>query len=127
MQPCDRLGLGRLNGALCLVLPEQPVAALAAWRLVAEPAAERMAGLTPRIRSKIVVKATEELVRRPGRCELRQARIVGYDSAGAPLARLQQEHLGGSTASLPSCDGFAIIPGEEERVRPGQLLEFLPV
>lgn len=126
MRPGKPLVLGRLGGAVYLGLPGNPVASHVGWTLIGARLAERLGGLTARPRGKLVVKTDFALDRRPGRCEFRPARIVGYDAAGASVVTIKPGGFSARIGDLAAADGLVMIPADEERVEIGMLLEFLP-
>jgi molybdopterin molybdotransferase len=125
MKPGKPLKLGRLGDAIYLGLPGNPVAAQVGWTLLGRPIAERLAGVAAGPRTRTVVKAGFALSRRPGRCEIRPARVVGYDSAGASIVTIVPGAFSARVAELAAADGLVLIPAEETQVREGHLLEFM--
>jgi molybdopterin molybdotransferase len=125
MKPGKPLKLGRIGGAIYLGLPGNPVAAQVGWTLVGRPIAERLAGVAPGPRTRTVVKAGFALSRRPGRCEIRPARVVGYHSGGASIVTIVPGAFSARVAELAAADGLVLIPAEETQVREGHLLEFM--
>lgn len=78
------------------------------------------------MRHKLMVKADTRLTRRPGRCEFRPARIAGCDATGALVASLSPKDFSARIGFLAAADGLAIVPSNQEEIRKGDFLEFLP-
>jgi molybdopterin molybdotransferase len=96
------------------------------WTVIGSRIAERLAGLSFRSKPKIVAKAGQHLSRRPGRCEFRPARIVGYDASGAQIVGFMSDSYSARIKQLLDADGLVLIPAGETEIKPGRLLEFLP-
>ena len=126
MKPGKPLALGTLNSAAYLGLPGNPVAAFVGWTVIGSRVAERLAGLSRSPRVKVVAKAAEPLERRPGRCEFRPARLIGYDVGGAQVIAFGSGSFSARIKALADADGLALIPADLDEVRQGDLLEFLP-
>lgn len=127
MKPGKPLALGTLNGAAYLGLPGNPVAAFVCWTMIGSRVAERLAGLSPSRRARIVAKAARPLHRRPGRCEFRPARLIGYDAFGAQVIDFAGGSFSARVKQLADADGLVLIPADLDEVRKGDLLEFLPL
>ncbi|MGP1358407.1 MAG: gephyrin-like molybdotransferase Glp, partial [Roseicyclus sp.] len=64
--------------------------------------------------------------RRPGRCELRPARIAGFDGQGREVVVFEEATHSGRVGGLPGVDGLILIPAEADHLPAGALVEFLP-
>jgi molybdopterin molybdotransferase len=73
------------------------------------------------------VRAGFDLDRRPGRCEFRPARVVGLDGTGAPVVEVLSPSFSARIAMLAAADGLAVLPAEADRVRHGDMLEWVPL
>ncbi|MGM0585972.1 MAG: gephyrin-like molybdotransferase Glp [Pseudomonadota bacterium] len=126
MKPGKPLALGRMGEAIYLGLPGNPAAAFVTWFVIGAQIARRRAGFARVAPFRIAAKAGSEVTRRAGRCEFRPARITGYDAQGAQVVELMSSSYSARIALLAAADGLALLPAEAERVRAGDLLEFLP-
>lgn len=127
MKPGKPLAIGRMNNAVYLGLPGNPVAAFVGWITIGAPMARLMAGFAeinpPRHYARLAAAHT----RRPGRKEFRPARMLGRDEHGTPLI----EPLGASFSAriglLCAADGLAVFPAGSEAMEAGTVVEFIPL
>jgi molybdopterin molybdotransferase len=127
MKPGKPLALGTMGDALYLGLPGNPVSAFVTWTVIGARIAAKIAGIGREAPRRLTVRAGFSLERRPGRCEFRPARIKGYDAQGAQVIELLSPSFSHRVALLAQADGLALLPAETERVREGDVLEFLPL
>jgi molybdopterin molybdotransferase len=127
MKPGKPLALGRMGQAIYLGLPGNPVSAFITWMVIGARIAAARAGIADHAPRRITARALFDLDRRPGRCEFRPARVVGEDSRGAPLIELMSPSFSARIALLAAADGLALLPAEDESIRRGDLLGFLPL
>lgn len=125
IKPGKPVAAGRLGTALWLGLPGNPGAAFVTWTLFGERLSRALAGDTAAPRRHLVV-AGAEFRHKHGRCELRLARLTGWDGSGRAVVE-----AGGTTNSarvlpLADADGLMLIPADVERIRTGDLVEFHP-
>jgi molybdopterin molybdotransferase len=126
MKPGKPLAVGRIGGAVYLGLPGNPVSAFVTWTVIGARIAAAQAGIADHAPRRMAARADFELTRRPGRCEFRPARITGTDADGAQRVRLCSPSFSARIALLAAADGLALLPAEEDRIRCGDVLEFLP-
>ncbi|WP_169791139.1 gephyrin-like molybdotransferase Glp [Rubellimicrobium mesophilum] len=126
MKPGKPLTFGQIGRASWIGLPGNPVAAFVGWTVVGARIAEAMAGLAGTGPRKAIVRSAAPAAHRPGRCEFRLARLVGYDAHGVQVAELLPGETSYRVALLARADGLALIPAEAGAVPEGTLLEFLP-
>lgn len=126
IKPGKPLTLGRVGGAVYLGLPGNPVAVQVGWSLIGTRIAERLAGLVRPETAPTLVSAGFELRRRPGRAELRPARVAGADAQGRAVVTILPGSFSARIAELAAADGLVAIPAEAAEVRAGETLEFLP-
>lgn len=126
IKPGKPLTLGRVGGAIYLGLPGNPVAAHVGWSLIGARIADRLAGLVRPDAVETWVAAGFELRRRPGRAELRPARIVGMDATGRAIVTVLPGAFSARIAELAAADGLVVVPADTAEVRTGTALRFLP-
>jgi molybdopterin molybdotransferase len=126
MKPGKPLALGTMGDALYLGLPGNPVSAFVTWTVIGARIAAKIAGIGHHAPRRLTVRAGFALERRPGRCEFRPARIEGYDAHGAQVIELLSPSFSHRVALLAQADGLALLPAETDRIREGDILEFLP-
>jgi len=126
IKPGKPVTVSRLGGSVILSLPGNPVAAFVTWQVLGRPLLDRLAG-TDAGPVRRHVRASDPLRHKPGRCEYRPARIVGYDGAGMERIACADHVHSADLAALAQADGLILIPGDCEEVEAGDLLEFLPL
>lgn len=126
IKPGKPLTLGRIGGAVYLGLPGNPVAVHVGWSLIGRAIAERLAGLTRPAPVETLVTAGFDLRRRPGRAELRPARVTGADAAGRAIVTIMPGAFSARIAELAAADGLVVIASEAGEVRTGDALRYLP-
>lgn len=125
IKPGKPVAAGRVGGALWLGLPGNPGAAFVTWMLFGERALRGLSGDTARAPRQFVVVGNG-IHHKPGRCELRLARLTGWDGAGRAVAEPVPETNSARVMPLADADGLLLIPAEAERLETGDLAEFLP-
>lgn len=125
IKPGKPVTCGRLGRALWLGLPGNPLAAFVTWRVFGEAAVSALLGVTTKPSRRRVVTA-QPIRRRPGRCELRPARLVGFDELGREVADFEDVLDSGRVARLPEADGLIHIPAEADFLPAATLVEFQP-
>ena len=126
IKPGKPLLIGRLGSALVLGLPGNPVATFVGWTVFGARIAEALAGIAGTGPRRVLARAGFDLIRRPGRCEFRPARIGGYDASGAQVLEIGPPGFSHRTALLAAADGLALIPAGADRISKGDVLEFMP-
>ena len=126
IKPGKPVSFGRLGGALWLGLPGNPLSAFVTWHLFGRAVVDGMSGFAGRGRSRRYVVADTEIRHSPGRCELRPARLLGYDGFGREIAVCDAATHSARIAGLPDTDGLLFIPADVEALYKGDLIEFLP-
>jgi molybdopterin molybdotransferase len=126
MKPGKPLTIGQLGDSVWLGLPGNPVAAYVTWTVIGARLADAMAGIRPVGPRKTLVRLAAALRHKPGRCEFRPARILGYSAQGAQLVECLDAPGSHRVAQLARADGLALVPAEAEAMAAGDLIEFLP-
>lgn len=125
IKPGKPLTLGRIGDAIYLGLPGNPVAVHVGWSLIGARIADRLAGLVRPETAETQVVAGFDLRRRPGRAEVRPARIGGTDAAGRAIVTILPGSFSARIAELAAADGLVVIPADSAGVRLGALLRFI--
>jgi molybdopterin molybdotransferase len=127
MKPGKPLAVGRMDKAIYIGLPGNPVSAFVTWKVIGAQVLEKLAGMARAAKPRPIVRAGFDLDRRPGRCEFRPARVVGLDGTGAPVVEVLSPSFSARIAMLAAADGLAVLPAEADRVRHGDMLEWVPL
>jgi molybdopterin molybdotransferase len=125
MKPGKPLAIGRMNDAIYIGLPGNPVAAYIGWLTIGAPIARSAAGFAVTNTGRSFVRMERALSRQPGRREFRPARIIGRDAGGLPLVELLGSTFSARIAMLCSADGLAVIPAESAQLEAGTTLEYI--
>ena len=125
MKPGKPVAIGTMGDAIYVGLPGNPVSAFVTWHVIGAPILAKRAGAATIAPRKTTVKAGFTTNRRPGRCEFRPARLVGYDANGTEIAEVLSPSYSARVALLCAADGLALIPADAEKVTEGDVLEFL--
>ncbi len=128
IKPGKPISFGRIGpagGALWLGLPGNPLAAFVGWHLFGRALLCALQGGTPRPDTRLVVTIAD-LRHKPGRCEMRPARLAGHDGQGRALVAMDGAVNSARVRPLAGADGLVLIPAQADKVRAGDLLEFHP-
>lgn len=125
IKPGKPVSFGSLGRALWLGLPGNPVSALVTWQIFGSALLRALAGQTQGPGRRHVTLAAP-IRRKPGRCELRPARLAGFDVQGREVAHCALATHSARVGPLPEADGLLFLPGEIDRLPAGALVEFLP-
>lgn len=125
MKPGKPLSIGRLNAAVYVGLPGNPVAAFTTWKIIASRIACKLSGQADAHCGSVQVEALESFSRRPGRQEFRPAKIVGQSASGRPQVRLLDQSFSAKISLICRSDGFAVIPANCEQISAGDCLDFV--
>ncbi len=126
MKPGKPLVVGRLGPALYLGLPGNPVSAFVSWHVIGARIAEALAGIREARPRHLVVRAGFERSRLPGRCEFLPVRLGDHDGHGTRSVEIVTSAVSHRVALLAQADGLLLIPSQADRIRRGDMLEFLP-
>lgn len=126
MKPGKPVSFGRLGAAHWLGLPGNPLSAFVTWQIFGPALLRALSGETGAAASVRHVVIRQPIRRRPGRCELRPARIAGFDEAGREVVDFEEATHSGRVAGLPESDGLMVLPAESDRLPAGALVEFRP-
>lgn len=126
IKPGKPVSFGRLGRSVWLGLPGNPLSAFVTWQMFGLPLVDSLLGADCGARKRRHVVTGGALVRKPGRCELRSARIVGFDADGREVVAFDDTINSARVTSLPDADGMILISAETEQLPQGALIEFLP-
>ncbi|MEO1139324.1 MAG: gephyrin-like molybdotransferase Glp [Pseudomonadota bacterium] len=126
LKPGKPVSFGQVKGANWLGLPGNPLSAYVTWQLFGNTLCQALTGetCTHPIRRHVVLSNT--LHHRPGRCEMRLARLCGHDHLGRECVSFASASHSGRVANLPEMDGLLFIPAEVDKLPAGALVEFQP-
>jgi molybdopterin molybdotransferase len=110
-----------------LGLPGNPLSAFVTWHLFGRAILDELSGRVRSGSSRRYVVVGNEIRHRPGRCELRPARLSGYDGSGREIAICETATHSARVARLPDADGLLFIPSSIGRMSEGDLIEFWPL
>ena len=125
LKPGKPVTFGTVGGALWLGLPGNPQAAFVCWHVFGRAILNALQGSTDAPR-KMIVSPTRTLRHKPGRCELRPARLAGFDLRGRALVEADPATHSGLVRPLAEADGLLLLPAEADVIDTNTLLEFLP-
>lgn len=126
LKPGKPVSFGRFKDTYWLGLPGNPLSAFLTWRLLGKPLCRAMTGQTKVASPRRPVTLSRQLHHKPGRCELRLARLIGFDIQGREIVDFANATHSGRVASLPDMDGVLVIPAEVEKLPKGAQAEFQP-
>lgn len=127
IKPGKPVTVGRLGPALYLGLPGNPVSAFVTFALLGRTVIGRRAGHAVRPALAQVAVCEEEVVRSTGRQEYLPVRIAGITDAGLPMVRMLTPAGSAMLARLAGADGLVVIPAQQERIRSGEQVAFIPI
>ena len=126
MKPGKPVSFGHVGRAFWLGLPGNPLSAFVTWQIFGTALCRSLSGERQRSVRRRHVVLQHALQHKPGRCELRLARLTGFDSAGREIADFAAATHSGRVSLLPEIDGLLFIPAETEELPCGALVEFHP-
>lgn len=126
LKPGKPVSFGHVGRAVWLGLPGNPLSAFVAWQIFGSALCNTLTGQSQRPVRRRHVVLQRALHHRPGRCELRLARLTGFDNAGREIADAAEATYSGSVSQLPEMDGLLFIPADTEALPAGALAEFHP-
>lgn len=126
VKPGKPISFGRLGATFWLGLPGNPQSAFLTWALFGTALLRALMGDTSAAPGRRHVVLARGIRRKTGRCELRPARLVGYDGHGREVAESESAIHSARVARLPGTDGFLLLPAEVDCLPDGALVDFLP-
>ncbi|MDQ7069198.1 MAG: molybdopterin molybdotransferase MoeA [Rhodobacterales bacterium] len=125
MKPGKPVAIGKMNGALYVGLPGNPVSAFVTWHIIGAQILAKRAGLSKTEVTTDIVSAGFDVTRRPGRKEYRPAQIVGRDANGIEIVEVMSPSYSARVALLSAADGLVLIPAEATEASRGEALDFI--
>ncbi|MHA6323809.1 molybdopterin molybdotransferase MoeA [Roseivivax sp. CAU 1753] len=126
IKPGKPVSFGRLGATFWLGLPGNPLSAFVTWQLFGMALLGRLAGGTQAPSGRRIAVLEGGLRHKPGRCELRLARITGMDGLGRDVVAVDAATHSGRVSTLPDADGLVLIPAEADSLPTGAMVEFQP-
>jgi molybdopterin molybdotransferase len=126
IKPGKPISFGKIGSAFWLGLPGNPLSAFVTWQLFGRALCNALTGRTQTRAARRHVVLSSALHHKPGRCEMRLARVSGFDHLGREVADGATTTHSGRVATLPDMDGLLFIPSNAETLPSGALVEFLP-
>jgi len=127
LKPGKPISGGQIGKAAWLGLPGNPLSAFVAWRLFGVTLCDALLGLV-RVRSdRRLVVLSEPLCHKPGRSEVRLARLQGFDHLGREIAVAAEATYSGRVGTLPDMCGLLFIPADATNLPGGALVEYIPL
>lgn len=126
IKPGKPVAFGRVGGAVWLGLPGNPQSAFVTWTLFGEAILGHLSGRTQPVAVKRHVVLAHPVRRRPGRCEVRAAALVGVDGQGRDTVDCGAAVHSGQVTALCDRDGLVFLPADADHLPQGALVEFLP-
>jgi molybdopterin molybdotransferase len=126
LKPGKPVSFGHVGRAVWLGLPGNPLSAFVTWQIFGSALCRSLSGQAQRPVRRRHVVLQHTLHHKPGRCELRLARLTGFDSAGREIAEFAEATHSGRVSLLPEMDGLLFIPADTEELPCGALVEFHP-
>jgi molybdopterin molybdotransferase len=127
IKPGKPVSFGRIGNAAWLGLPGNPLSAFVTWQVFGTALAKALTGETGRGPARRHAVTARSLGRKPGRCEVRLATCVGFDSAGREVVTFDDAIHSGCVGGLPRADGLIFLPAEVEDLPAGALVDFQPL
>lgn len=126
MKPGKPVSFGRIGRAHWLGLPGNPLSAFVTWTLFGSAILAALSGRTGWQPRRRMVVTGDPVRRKPGRCELRLARIEGMDGQGRKIVHFESAIHSGRVSTLALADGLIFLPAETETLPAGALVDFHP-
>ena len=125
IKPGKPLAFGKINNAMFLGLPGNPVSVMATFLQLGLPAIHHLSGNQHYTQVITKARVTEPFFKRPGRLDFQRG-IFNYDDKGELIVKgvgMQASHIL-SGMSLANC--FVIIPAESGTINPGEIIDIQP-
>jgi molybdopterin molybdotransferase len=126
IKPGKPVSFGQVRGAMWLGLPGNPLSAFIAWHLFGEALVKRMTGEIGHGIARRHVVISQDITRKPGRCEFRPAKFTGFDPHGREVVGFEPETHSSRVAGLSMASGLIYLPADAAFLPTGALVEFQP-
>lgn len=127
LKPGKPVSFGQIGRAYWLGLPGNPLSAFVTWQVFGAALCDVLSGQTMGSVRRRHVVLQRALHHRPGRCELRLARLTGFDGLGRETVDFVDVTQSGRVSQLPRMDGLIFVPSDAEELPEGALAEFHPI
>ncbi len=125
LKPGKPVVFGRLNDALWLGLPGNPLSAFVTWTIFGRPILSALTGQASPVAHRRMARNGADISHRPGRTELRIARLARCNITGHETVICDRATHSGRVGSLSSADGLVVIGTDVTAIRAGELVEFI--
>ncbi len=126
LKPGKPVYFGRLGQTFWIGLPGNPFSAIITWQNFGLTLMRKLCGHTNATAWRRNVTTGEEIRHRPGRCELRPARLAGFDGIGRKVVHFETATHSARVAGLSQVDSSLLIPSDTDYLPAGSLIEFQP-
>ncbi|WP_370399441.1 molybdopterin molybdotransferase MoeA [Sulfitobacter sp. JB4-11] len=126
LKPGKPVSFGRIGSTLWLGLPGNPLSALVTWMMFGKTICDALSGRAQDQVLRRNVVLSEPLRHTPGRCEMRLARLCGFDGMGREVVEFAPVTHSARVGDLSPMDGLLLVPGEAATLPGGAIVEFLP-
>lgn len=126
IKPGKPVSFGHVRDMSWLGLPGNPLSAFITWKLFGEALVRRMTGENGDGIARRHVILSQGITRKPGRCEFRPARCIGFDPHGREVASFDPETHSSRVAGLSGASGLIFLPADAGFLPAGALVEFQP-
>ncbi len=123
VRPGRPFAFGRIGDSVVFGLPGNPVAVMATYHLLVQPALRKMQGESMSDPLPVVhARATTRFRKKPNRTELYRA-VVSRDEEGNPIVSSTGYQGSGLLSSMSKANCFVILEDDEETAMPGDLVK----
>lgn len=126
LKPGKPVSAGRVGHACWLGLPGNPVSAFVTWTLFGTHLLRCLRGTAHAGAPHRHVVTDQPVMHRPGRCEMRPARLLGFDVSGREVVSFEPATHSARVKTLAQADGLILIPADTDTLPAGSLVEFFP-
>lgn len=126
IKPGKPVSYGQIGSTHWLGLPGNPLSAFVTWHLFGQALLHRLTGNHSAGPARRHVVTADPVRHKPGRCEYRPARCIGFDPQGREVVTFAAETHSARVGALHAADGLMLIPADAADLPPGALAEFLP-
>ncbi len=124
IKPGKPVGFGDIDTCPILALPGNPIASMVLFLTLGRGIVRRLAGASTVAPQHLRLPAGFPFDKKPGRREFLTARIES-DGEGASKAVALEKQGSAMLSTAPRIEGLIDLPEEQERVSPGDLVDFL--
>jgi molybdopterin molybdotransferase len=126
IKPGKPVSFGLIGTTPWLGLPGNPLEAFVTWQIFGTALVRGLTGEVSQGPVRRHVVTATAIRRTPGRCELRPARLAGFDPHGREIVRFEAATHSDRVGGLPIADGLMFLPADADVLPAGALVEFQP-